>query len=64
MKNRDSPCLVSLVLYFRKFSNMKRSLDHIFFTKIRDIEDKDFDAVVPSSCYVQDREVSSWFMGL
>ena len=46
MKNRDSPCLVSLTLYFRRFSYMKRNLDHIFLIKyqIPDIEDNDLDA--------------------
>ena len=45
---------------------MKRSLDHIFLSKcqITEIEDNDFDAVTSTLFFVQDREDSSWFMGL
>ena len=60
-KNRDSSCFISPKLYFIKFPFMKRSLDHIFFSKYQttDLEDNYFDAVVSWLFYFQDREVSS-----
>ena len=66
MRRRESPCLVGLMLYFGKFSFIKRCIDNIFVRKyqIADFEDNDFDAIVSRLFYVQDREDATWFMGL
>ena len=54
------------MLYFRRFSYLKRSLDYIFLRKyqIPDIGDSVFDVAASRLFYVQNREDSSLSIGL
>ena len=66
LNERFSECFIHHRNYFLNFSNFKYIVENIFLVKynIPDILDNDVDAIISRLFFIQNREPTSWFLGL